>query len=157
MPWPETVQAYRHYLLYSPVLSVEYPTGQVSDIISAEHCQHSSTCLPSYPYSQGFLDRHYMTSSTSVPRSCQTLSFFFVFFLQTSLAGGSERVMLDLCPPKSYWNHVAYFHGMWESHCARLKFDSDLDNYKPPYLDQSWAFWWWLLQVLRRSQLIVTF
>lgn len=66
------------------VLTEVDPTGQVSVIISAEHCQHSSTLLPFTPYSSagaaggggggGFLDTHYVTSSRFMPRSCLALA-----------------------------------------------------------------------------------
>lgn len=141
------------YLPRAPALSAGRPAGQVPDIISAEHCQHS-TCLPSGPYSRGIWDSHYMTSSAIVPRSCLTLR---LAFSQTSRPKGSDRRKSWLrAHPTANVNPAAYFHDMWKSQCGGQSLD--LDQCKPPQLRSLDLIFTMMAApvFLQRSLLIVT-
>lgn len=82
------------------VLTEVDPTGQVSDIISAEHCQHSSTLLPFTPYSGagaagggggGGVFRHSLRDIIQIYVQILSDSRWLLFRF-TSLPEGSDRI-----------------------------------------------------------------
>lgn len=82
------------------VLTEVDPTGQVSVIISAEHCQHSSTLLPFTPYSGagaagggggGGVFRHSLRDIIQIYVQILSDSRWLLFPF-TSLPEGSDRI-----------------------------------------------------------------